>query len=492
VELVEGFVPPDELTRLLAALSLEALHHAGVELRVDATGTTAEVPVDHAPELSALAARITSYIGLNNHLPQTFRLRVAQTGDFHPAHLDDYTIDGLRLVATCLVYLTGCEGGATRFPRLGAGVQVEPQPGRALFWLNLRRDGSVNPSVEHAVGPVRRGPRVALAWFVYAPLDEFVAAASAPFVPGGQALVHRAAAGPVLVAPRVESRRFVMVVDEFTPAVTRAQLRSAAESRGLEVSEILGGALSALEPPLPPGSLLYRPATAWSAQQAERQLWQPGVVTFHRSDDGPFTVRVEQWLAFARAGLPTPRSIRLTTHDEDTLRAILAAVGGFPVIVRLDDGEGGVGVMRADSWVPFRSLCDLLASRRMGARVAAYIDGAVHWRCIVLGNRVLTAYLNPVRPDDFRSSPSPDPQDYALTPSSEMEQLAVAAATVAGSHFAGVDILVHPSGRLYVLEANFPCFFPQAESFGFVSVAQAMIDWLLLRAQEYDSLEGIS
>lgn len=55
------------------------------------------------------------------------------------------------------------------------------------------------------------------------------------------------------------------------------------------------------------------------------------------------------------------------------------------------------------------------------------------------------------------------------------------AAHALGYDFAGVDILLHPSGRAYLLEANFPCFFPQAERFGRADVAGLMVEHLLAR-----------
>jgi glutathione synthase/RimK-type ligase-like ATP-grasp enzyme len=57
----------------------------------------------------------------------------------------------------------------------------------------------------------------------------------------------------------------------------------------------------------------------------------------------------------------------------------------------------------------------------------------------------------------------------------------VAAAHCVGTDFAGVDVLAHPSGRFYLLEANSPCYFPQAEAFGRVDVARAMVEALLAR-----------
>jgi glutathione synthase/RimK-type ligase-like ATP-grasp enzyme len=57
--------------------------------------------------------------------------------------------------------------------------------------------------------------------------------------------------------------------------------------------------------------------------------------------------------------------------------------------------------------------------------------------------------------------------------------------------FGGVDLLRHPSGRLYVIEVNFPCFFAQATLGGGVDVAGPMIDFLSERARSRASGEHV-
>jgi hypothetical protein len=41
-----------------------------------------------------------------------------------------------------------------------------------------------------------------------------------------------------------------------------------------------------------------------------------------------------------------------------------------------------------------------------------------------------------------------------------------------------VDVLQHPSGRFYLLEANFPCYFGHAQENG-QDIAGAIVDHLL-------------
>lgn len=62
--------------------------------------------------------------------------------------------------ATILVYLNRpAEGGETIFPELG--ISVDPIPRAALYWRNLRPDGSIDPRLLHGGALVRRGAKYA-------------------------------------------------------------------------------------------------------------------------------------------------------------------------------------------------------------------------------------------------------------------------------------------------------------------------------------------
>jgi glutathione synthase/RimK-type ligase-like ATP-grasp enzyme len=114
--------------------------------------------------------------------------------------------------------------------------------------------------------------------------------------------------------------------------------------------------------------------------------------------------------------------------------------------------------------------------------LSAYIPDATHHRVIVVGETAVAAYENPVREGDFRSVPSDDPHVYTAQVPPSLASVAVAATRAERLAFAGVDLLVHTSGRVYVLEVNYPCYFPQATLGGDIDVAGPMLDHLIARA----------
>ncbi len=274
----------------------------------------------------------------------------------------------------------------------------------------------------------------------------------------------------------------VLLAEPQTPVQTVESLRAAAVARGLTVAVLDPTLLDPRRGPLAAGTLLYAAATSKAAYDAERQLWQPGVATFHLDARGPDVVVAVGPHTFARAGLATPRTVTLRPSARDELESFVDWVGGLPAVVKVPGGELGVGTLRVDSLPALTSLLDLLWARGEEVRLMAYVDNAVHWRVIVVEGVAITAYRNPLKPNDFRSTPSADPADYGLVPSPEAARLAIEGTRASGMAFGGADVLEHPSGQHYLLEVNSPCYFPQAETFGKADVAGAMIEALLRRA----------
>jgi ribosomal protein S6--L-glutamate ligase len=114
--------------------------------------------------------------------------------------------------------------------------------------------------------------------------------------------------------------------------------------------------------------------------------------------------------------------------------------------------------------------------------LSAFIDNATHWRCVVVGDRVVASYINPPDGQDFRTYGTSDPDEVFTSVDEEMESLAIRAVHALGVSLGGVDILQHPSGRLYVLEANFPCYYAHAQQVAGIDVAGSMLEFLLAQS----------
>lgn len=473
--LQEDFASDAEIQHVLARYGdRAALDALSLAWQSDETGLSSELPIEDDPVLAALARRIEGLLGFHCALlPQTFRLRRYACGDGHPPHVDVYTIEGHSLVATGIVYLTEAdEGGETFFPR------AEPEPrsitsrrGRLALWFNHQPDGSVDRASLHQSNVLVRGEKVILAYFVYAPLAASVSHVEATAdVPSGQTSETR------------KSRRFVCVNDGCPEATTRV-LREACESRGVTYEEVDARKFDFIDAaPLPPGTMLYRPATTTLAMRVEQALVGPKVATFYREPDGPFREIGPDLPIFERAGLPVPRYTWGHTSDRATLRKAVDHLGGLPIVMKFAGGQGGVGVLRIDTLAGLFSTMDHARSSGRIPVLQTYIPDATHWRCIVVGREVVGCYRSRTEPDDFRSYASDDIADYRDKPSAAIQETAIRATAALDVELGGVDLLETKSGGHHLIEVNFPCYFARARLVGGQDVGGAMIDWLAYKA----------
>lgn len=275
----------------------------------------------------------------------------------------------------------------------------------------------------------------------------------------------------------------MVVVDDGVPRESIELLRAACGARGVAFEVVEARAYDfTSSAPLEPGTLLFRPATSRAAMRVEQHLWGPGVVTFHRSPADLHRAWPCSSLVLARAGVPVPRTTYVCGGGRERLRRAVEWAGGLPVVLKGMGSEGGVGVVRVDTMAGLFSTVDLALAQGMEPELCEYVADALHWRLVVVGDRVVAAYPNPTMCDDFRSAPSEDPAEYRAGAPAGLAEVAVRAVAAFGVDFGGVDVLVDGAGRAWVLEVNSPCYYPQAQEMAGIDVAGAMVDHLLARA----------
>ncbi len=277
--------------------------------------------------------------------------------------------------------------------------------------------------------------------------------------------------------------RFALI-DDDVPEETSQLLKEACEARGVEVLHVhaSGFALGSI-PPLGAGDLMYRPAVSTAAARVERLLWRPEVATFHADPLGPFASIDDYPLLFQNLGLPAPRSLPILNAARDELRWAVEAVGGLPAVVKVLGWSRGVGAIQVDSLPGLFSVVDFIRAQGMSPYLCAMALPSVHWRVTVVGDRAVAAYRNPLDQDDFRTFGSENPAYFTGDPPKDLADLAVRAVEALRLEHGGVDILEHESGRLYLLEANFPCYFAQAQTVAGIDVAGRMIEHLIDKAK---------
>jgi biotin carboxylase len=273
-------------------------------------------------------------------------------------------------------------------------------------------------------------------------------------------------------------------INDGVPEVTINSLRGACDKREVDFVEIYAPAfLFDPESQLVPGDMLYSPAISAAASRVEQFLFADKVATFYADPRRVLFATSHQRLVFQRSGLPTPRAIPVLSADRNILRAHVQAVGGFPVIVKIPGWSAGVGTIKVDSFPTLFSLLDFILAVGHSPLICAFIGSATYWRLTVVGNRVVASHRGEAKPDDFRVHGSSNRADFIVRPPEAAITLAIRAVEAMDLEFGGVDLLEHSSGRFFLLESNFPCFFAGPQLVTGVDVAGSMIDHLIAKSR---------
>ncbi len=461
-----------------------AIAALGASLSPGEHGTSAELPIAASPLLQGLAAQIEATLGLHDELQGYIRLRRYGVGQGHPGHLDTYTIDGKRLIASALLCLQAPEaGGETVFLQAAdRPLCVTWKPGQLVAWHNTDVHGSPDPCSRHLATPVLEGEKIVLALFLYGAPAALARAHAGRRAPDAERAAFWAPERPS-AALRGFGRALV-IIDDGVPAETVAFVEAGCDALGIRAMRLdPRGFDFGVQRRLRSGDMVYRPAVSMHAMRVEQHLWHEGVGSFYLDADGPFFSNVNSMATFARAGLSVPRTFWLHGSDRDLMRHYVEQLGGMPVVVKALGYSRGVGTIRADSLASLFSIVDYALAEGTRPMLTAYVPDAVHWRVVVVGDEAVASYRNVLDDDDFRTSGSDDLDDYHAPLPAGAAELAIASCRVLRHAHGGVDILEHPSGRLYLLESNFPCYYAQAQLEAGVDIGGAMVRYLLQRAE---------
>lgn len=452
----------------------------------DETGHSAELETAGHPLLAALEDRILKSLGLTNAAPGSLRLRRYEAAQGHPPHCDDYAIDGAQLLATALLCVEAPElGGQTVFLDAADGpLQVQHRAGQLVAWRNVTPAGQALATARHAGIAVELGTKTILGLFVYGLPQELRGSCIGQPAPEALRRAVRELHPQQRCGQLRGFGRLLAVIDDDVPRETLDYLQQACDRRGIRVSVVHPHLHSfGDDQQLRQGDMVYRPAVSLHSTRVEQHLWHPKVASFYLDPDGPLFANINATETFARAGLSVPRTFFLERPTRAMLRDMVDQLGGLPVVVKALGYSRGVGVIRADSLPSLFSIVDFATAEGGKPLLTAYIPDAVHWRVVVVGDRAVASYRNVTDPDDFRTSGSEAIDDYFAPLPAGAAELAVRACQALRHAHGGVDILEHASGRLYLLEANFPCYYAQAQIEAGVDVAGAMVDYLLDRAE---------
>jgi len=152
--------------------------------------------------------------------------------------------------------------------------------------------------------------------------------------------------------------------------------------------------------------------------------------------------------ALAAAGLPHPAT--LAASEPETLAEAVAASFGFPCVVKQRHSRMGVGVVRCSSRAELEAVLDSLW--RLGDEVVVQrfcAPGGIGRRVLVLDGEALGVAEHRAAAGEFRANAARGAAVAVAALDPAQADLAVAAASVVGLDFSGVDLL--PDGERWVI-----------------------------------------
>ena len=127
------------------------------------------------------------------------------------------------------------------------------------------------------------------------------------------------------------------------------------------------------------------------------------------------------------------------------------------------------------------SIIDFMLAQDIDVTLKKYIEADGHYRVIVLDNKVLST-IKYNKPDkDFRTNAG-EPEVSSVKLSQEGINVALDAVSKQDlqTNFGGVDLIwSEKDQKFYVMEVNFPCFFPRNERADNISISSAIIQYLI-------------
>jgi ribosomal protein S6--L-glutamate ligase len=164
---------------------------------------------------------------------------------------------------------------------------------------------------------------------------------------------------------------------------------------------------------------------------------------------------------------------------ENFERAV-AALGGYPVVVKTPNSRQGKGVMLVESSLTAQSIMDKLQAKKQGLLVQEFIglQGREDIRAFVLGDKVIGAMTLKPRRGDFRSNVHQKGSAKFITLNKKLKELAIESSRALGLEISGPDIILYGNGKPRVIEVNYSPGFKGLEAATGLDIASGIIRYV--------------
>ena len=178
-----------------------------------------------------------------------------------------------------------------------------------------------------------------------------------------------------------------------------------------------------------------------------------------------------------RKNIPIPDTV--FSINTDDINEQIELLGGAPVVIKLQEGTQGMGVMLAESKKSAKSIIDTMYSMNSSILLQEFIkeSNSEDIRVFVSGSKIISAMKRKGLEDDFRSNIHRGGSGSIAELSSKEKKMAIRAANYLGLPIAGVDLIRSKRGPL-LIEVNSTPGLQGIEAYTKVNVAQEIIKYV--------------
>ncbi|QCX01786.1 RimK family alpha-L-glutamate ligase [Aggregatimonas sangjinii] len=176
----------------------------------------------------------------------------------------------------------------------------------------------------------------------------------------------------------------------------------------------------------------------------------------------------------ARKGIPIPET--LFSINPDNIKEQIEILGGTPVIIKLQEGTQGLGVILAETKKSAKSIIDTFYKMDTSILMQKYIEesNGEDIRILVVGNKIVASMKRTSEAGEFRSNVHRGGTTGTVQLSPKEEFIALNATKHIGLGVAGVDLIRSKKGPL-LIEVNASPGLQGIESATGVNIAKEII-----------------
>ena len=179
----------------------------------------------------------------------------------------------------------------------------------------------------------------------------------------------------------------------------------------------------------------------------------------------------------SRNNLPIPQTV--FSVDPENVGEQIDLLGGAPIIIKLQEGTHGSGVILAESKKSAMSIIDTMYSSNTSILLQEFIkeSNSEDIRAFVIGDKVVSSMKRKGLEDDFRSNIHKGGSGSKVVLTPEEEEIAIKAAQHLKLPVAGVDMIRSKRGSL-LIEVNSTPGLQGIETYTNDNIAKAIVKFL--------------